>query len=77
VATLKGEVLQLDPKSGRVNARHKVGGPVRSQPVIEGGRIFVGTDDGRLVCLDTGNPLFTGWPMWGKDAAHSSVQESQ
>jgi outer membrane protein assembly factor BamB len=76
VATLKGEVLQLDPKTGKVNVRHKVGGPVRSQPVVEAGRIFVGTDDGKLVCINTGNPKFTGWPMWGKDAAHSSVQES-
>jgi outer membrane protein assembly factor BamB len=75
VATLKGEVLQLDPKTGKVNARHKAGGPVRSQPVVEGGRIFVGTDDGKLVCINTGNPELTGWPMWGKDAAHSSVQE--
>lgn len=74
VATLAGEVLQLDPKTGKVNARYRVGGPIRSQPVVEGGRIFVGTQDGKVVCLNTQNPKYTGWPMWGKNAAHTAVQ---
>ncbi|MCA9070091.1 MAG: PQQ-binding-like beta-propeller repeat protein, partial [Planctomycetaceae bacterium] len=77
VATLAGEVLQLDPKTGKINARFQAGGPIRSQPVVEGGRIFVGTQNGKVVCLNTQNSKYTGWPMWGKNAAHTAVQNSK
>jgi outer membrane protein assembly factor BamB len=77
VATLRGEILQLDPKSGKVKARHKVGSPIRSQPAVAHGRIYIGTDDGKLVCIDTGDRKLTGWPMWGGNAAHTGVAQAQ
>src|SRR5262249_40948721 len=40
LATLNGEVLQLDPASGKVTKSYKVGAAVRQQPAIVGGRIF-------------------------------------
>ncbi len=73
VATLKGEILELDPVKGAVRKRHAVGGSVRSQPVVDGGWIFVGTDDGRLVAIDTHDRTLTGWPMWGGDAARTGA----
>jgi outer membrane protein assembly factor BamB len=44
---------------------------VRSQPVVEDGWVYVGTSDGKLVAIDTGDKSLTGWPMWGRDAARS------
>jgi hypothetical protein len=44
LGTTAGEIWRLDPKSGEVAQRWTVGGPVRSQPVIEGGWIYVGTE---------------------------------
>ena len=73
VATLKGEVLELDPAKGSVKKRHSVGGTVRSQPVVDQGWILVGTDDGRLVAIDTRDKSLTGWPMWGGNAARSGT----
>lgn len=73
VATLKGEVLELDPAKGKVKRRHAVGGSVRSQPVVDRGWIFVGTDDGRLVAIDTRDRSLTGWPMWGGNAARTGA----
>jgi outer membrane protein assembly factor BamB len=73
VATLKGEVLELDPAKGAVQKRHAVGGTVRSQPVVDRGWIFIGTDDGRLVAIDTRDTTLTGWPMWGGDAGRSGI----
>jgi outer membrane protein assembly factor BamB len=73
LATLKGEVLQVNPSNGKLKKTHAVGSPVRFQPVIEGGRIYVGTQDGKVICIDTGDPKFTGWSMWGGNAAHSGV----
>jgi outer membrane protein assembly factor BamB len=73
LVTLQGDVLQMDPKEGKVLKTYKVGHPVRFQPVIEGGKIYVGTQDGKVVCIDTGNPKFTGWTCWGANPAHTGL----
>jgi outer membrane protein assembly factor BamB len=73
LATVNGEILQVDPKTGKTQATYQVGSPVRSQPAIVGGRICVGTTDGKLVCIDTGNPRLTGWSTWGGNAAHTNL----
>ena len=76
LGTLRGEVLQIDPASGKVVKTYQTGSPIRYQPVVDGGRIYVGTQDGRLVCVDTGNKEFTGWSMWGGNAARTGIQET-
>jgi outer membrane protein assembly factor BamB len=48
-----------------------VGEPVIFQPAVAGGRVYVGTDSGSLIGLDTGDPNDDGWLMWGADAAHN------
>jgi hypothetical protein len=63
----------MDPERGKVIRTYRVGSPVRFQPAIEGGRIYVGTQDGKVVCLATGDRKLTGWPCWGGDAAHTGV----
>lgn len=73
VGTIKGDVLELEAGSGKVKRRHKVGSPVRSQPVVAGGWIYAGTEDGRLVAIDTRDASLTGWPMWGGGAARTAV----
>lgn len=71
LATLGGDVLQFDPSSGEVLKSYSVGSAMRFPPAIEDGRIYVGTQDGKVVCIETGDARVTGWPMWGRDAAHS------
>jgi outer membrane protein assembly factor BamB len=73
VATLPGHVLQINPADGKIVQRYEVGSPVRFQPAIVDGRIYVGTQDGRLVCLDTKDRTLTGWSTWGGNAAHTGV----
>jgi outer membrane protein assembly factor BamB len=73
IATLQGKVLELDPTSGKVQATFDVGGPVRAQPVVADGWIYLGTEDGRLVAIDTGDRTLGGWPMWGGDAARTGI----
>jgi outer membrane protein assembly factor BamB len=74
VATLGGEVLQLGAKSGNVKKTYNVGSPVRAQPAIVDGRIYVGTQDGKVVCIDTGDRKLTGWNTWGKDSRRSGTE---
>jgi len=73
VATLHGTVIELDPKTGKIEHSWDVGGTLRSQPVADNGWIYVGTDDGRLVAIDTGDRTITGWPMWGGNAQRTGI----
>ena len=75
LATLKGEVLQLEPTKGTVTHRYSVGAALRFQPTIQDGRIYVGTQDGQVVCIDTGDKKLTGWSTWGGNAAHTGIRE--
>jgi len=74
VATIKGEILQLNAKDGKVRKTYKVGSPVRFQPVVMNGRIYVGTQDGKVICINTGDKKLTGWSTWGGNAQHTGVQ---
>jgi outer membrane protein assembly factor BamB len=73
VATIRGDLLELDARTGALLRRYTIGSPVRSQPVVAAGWIYVGTDDGRLVAIDTGDRTLTGWPMWGGGPARTGV----
>ena len=73
LGTLGGEVLRLDPASGKATATYAVGSPIRSQPVVADGWIYVGTEDGKLVAIDTKDPSITGWPTWGGNAQRTGI----
>jgi len=75
VATLEGEVLRIDAKTGEVVKKYEIGSPVRTQPAIVDGRLYVGTTDGKLVMIDTGERSLTGWTAWGGDAQHSGTAD--
>jgi outer membrane protein assembly factor BamB len=76
LVTLKGDVLQMDPKEGKVVKTWKVGAEVRAQPAVENGKIYLGTQTGKVVCIDTGDEKFTGWPCWGGNAAHTGLPKA-
>ena len=73
MATLKGNVLVLDPETGKARAEYKVGAQIRAQPVVANGWIYVGTTDGRLVAINTHDAGLTGWPTWGGNAARTGI----
>jgi outer membrane protein assembly factor BamB len=75
VATLAGEVLLVDPASGAVDRRFQVGAPVRSQPAVDRGWVYVGTATGQLVGIRTGDPSLTGWPTWAANPARTGVRQ--
>jgi len=71
IGMLSGKLQLVDPKSGARLKAYQANHPIRSQPVVHDGWIYVGTTDGWLVAINTGDRKLTGWPMWGKDAARS------
>ena len=54
VATVVGDVLQIDATSGTVKARHEVGSELRYPPLVAEGRLYVSTQDGKVVCIRVG-----------------------
>jgi outer membrane protein assembly factor BamB len=75
LGTLDGKVVRLDPNKGTPIAEYKIGAPIRSQPVVDEGWIYVGTEDGKLVAIDTKDKSVTGWPTWGGNAQRSGVAQ--
>ena len=73
VATLEGDVLQIDPGDGSIHKRYSTGERLRFQPLIHRGSIFVTTQTGELIAIKTGDPTLTGWTTWGGDASRSGV----
>jgi len=73
LSTLAGEVLQLDPQTGKKVESYRIGSPLRYPPLVVAGRIYATTQDGKVVCVDTGNPQLTGWQEWCHDSANTNV----
>lgn len=70
VPTLSGEVL-IVTRGGEVARRLQAGAPLRTQAVVHEGWIYVGTSDGQLVGLDTGDASLTGWSTWAGGSART------
>ncbi len=72
VATLSGKVLVVDGE-GEVEHRLDAGVPLRTQAVVDGGWVYVGSANGQVVALDSGNAELTGWPTWAGNAARTGA----
>jgi Ca-activated chloride channel homolog len=73
IATLSGEVCVMDAADGKLLNKYVIKDPVRYQPIVEKGWIYVTTVNSKLYGIDTGNPKLTGWNMWGGNAARTNV----
>jgi outer membrane protein assembly factor BamB len=51
-STVDHQVHCLDLASGAVHWTHMTGGPIRLAPTVWEGRVYVGSDDGHVTCLD-------------------------
>ena len=69
--TVHGEVHCLSAESGASLWSVLIGEPIVFQPAVVAGRVYIGTDSGTLICLETGDDADDGWQMWGADAAHN------
>jgi outer membrane protein assembly factor BamB len=71
VGTIDGRIVCLNAATGAVRFEVPVGAPVHWQPAVQEGRVCAGLQNGDLVCIETGDPLDDGWPMWGGGAGHN------
>jgi hypothetical protein len=66
--------LQVDAEKGHVQNTYKVNAPLRSQPAVVDGWVYAGSEDGKLIAVDTGDQKLTGWSTWGGDAQRTGVR---
>jgi Ca-activated chloride channel family protein len=74
VGAASGEVIGYDAQSGNELFRYALKEAIRFQPALVGGRIFVGTTRGSLVCIATGDGSLDGWTMWGGGPRHNGPE---
>ncbi len=61
-ATGYGRVYALNPSTGKVIWKKKLGSPIRTSPTAAQGKVFVVTTEGQLFCLNAAN----GEEIWSK-----------
>lgn len=66
-----GHVVGLRQADGKVTFAYATKAPMAFQPALAGGRLYAGTSDGRLICLDLADKDADGWYAWGGNAQHN------
>lgn len=74
LAGAAGYLVSVRQSDGSVGFSYALKAPMVFQPALAMGNIYVGTADGRLICLKTGNPDADGWYAWGGNAEHNKIQ---
>ena len=69
--TLKGKLIILDCKTGKVLFEKETNKTVRSSPVIKGGIVFIPTTTGELISVNTNISGIEDYPMFMKNSEHN------
>jgi len=69
-----GQLVSVRQSDGGVGFSYALGAPMVFQPALARGNVYVGTSDGRVICLKTGDRDAEGWYAWGGNAQHNKVQ---
>jgi len=74
LAGAAGHLVSVRQSDGRVGFSYALKAPMTFQPALAQGNIYVGTVDGRLICLKTGSRDADGWYAWGGNGQHNKVK---
>ncbi len=66
-----GHLLGLRQSDGQVAFAYDTKSPMAFQPALAEGRVFVGTSDGRVICINLADKDADGWYAWGGNAQHN------
>ncbi|MFH1448143.1 MAG: PQQ-binding-like beta-propeller repeat protein [Candidatus Micrarchaeota archaeon] len=74
VGSEDGNIYALNITDGRLKWRFNTSGPIRSTPLLDGGRLYVGSGDSNVYCLDalSGNRIWSyklGDQIWTSSPA--------
>jgi Ca-activated chloride channel family protein len=69
--TSRGEIACVRQSDGKMLWIYGLGSPIPFQPAVVQGKVYVGTEEGSLYCIDTRDTSADGWAMWGGSPAHN------
>lgn len=72
IATFEGDIILYDGLTGDEVRRWKTDENIRVQPIAEDGWIFASTANGKVIAINTEDATIAGWPMLGKNIAHTN-----
>jgi outer membrane protein assembly factor BamB len=67
----EGAVLVLNADTGALEESWNTGYHIMQQPAVVDGSIYVGSSDGHVIVIPTGNAGMTGWTQWGGNSGHN------
>ena len=70
-----GHLISINQQSGDLNFLYWMKQPITFQPMLADGNIYVGTVNGLLICLKTGDKDADGWYAWGGNAQHNKTKD--
>ena len=73
LCSAEGHLISVRQDDGTTRFLYATRLPMAFQPALAEGNMFVGTANGLLVCLHTGDPDADGWTMWGGNAQHNKT----
>ncbi len=71
IGTWDGRLVSFEARTGAILWQVPVGAPVHWQPIMSGGSVFAGLEDGSVVCVKTEDTRHDSWPMWGGGPGHN------
>jgi outer membrane protein assembly factor BamB len=71
LCSTEGHVIAMRQSDGSALFAYNTHAPIAFQPALADGRIFAGTADGRLICLNVREKDADGWYAWGGNAQHN------
>ncbi|MGB8510560.1 MAG: PQQ-binding-like beta-propeller repeat protein [Pyrinomonadaceae bacterium] len=66
-----GHLVSVRQDDGAVGFLYTFRQPMVFQPALAEGNVYVGTNNGLLICLKTGDTDADGWYAWGGNAEHN------
>ncbi len=69
--TWDGRIISWNAATGAVRWEVLTDAPCHWQPVMSGGWVYAGLEDGSLIAFDTGDAEMDGWTMWGGGPGHN------
>ena len=68
-----GHLVSVSQNDGSTGLCYSTGQRISFQPCLAGGSVYVGTNHGRVFCLETGGVDASEWHMWGGNAQHNKT----
>ena len=71
VSDMEGKVVVLNADTGAVLNTYVTNFHFTQQPAVMNGGIYLGTSNGHLIMIPTGDLSMTGWSQWGGNSRHN------